>query len=735
MKKLFAYAIVFGMISVCFTLVPTTPVAGLSVIDNIGVTPMGIYPKDLAWNSDVTVALMVGNDNNGDGHCAAVYYADTNTWNMLALYPPGWAPGYTMEACVWSDTLAGGGAWACVGQARGIGTTSTFYIQAGTTDMQELPTPGTFPNNVLLEDVTTDNFGNLLVVGSGNADEVYFFRNSGGDWTYVANSDDPGFWNSCDYDYNNQRYYIAGEFDTLITLQYTEVVVDSTTQLFAHFVYGQTAEPGTSVSLKFNSNPALHPGANFGVILGSNTLLYSFTPVETAIHMEQPAMAPSMTFYDLAWNRNTWEEATFIGEISGNHTIYQYNSISDSFVAIYGQFGNPLYCVDYKPPSSPGWGMVLSGNGGMRININAFDIGTQIRVNSAFPHIFDINFWDQSSGFPGPSLLNQEVDVGSTYTFYLEGNYSVGGVDEWWSAAELELTAWYDEGHVFGASVPDGSFGTPDNRTRQFRVIFNPGANTSNLVYPMGFPGEFAIHSTFAHPNVFGGPGDYWHRVYINITFGLQTYAADGNTFVNVGAGDITDITQALDDPFSWDFNYSVYDSSFPSAREEAYEEFGIKQAVSIVAAGNPTGNAPPGSNNVPLTPDSTITYSSNAQYWVNVSIPDLLLNGVGPQNIPAGNVEIMNSNSWSATDGDISAWSAMPGVGNYLCVWGHVAGPTPLTPVLNGTQSAGPVVSDYTWFTGATYPDTTTLNWRVSVPAIPEGVYWATITFTVESI
>jgi len=141
-----------------------------------------------------------------------------------------------------------------------------------------------------------------------------------------------------------------------------------------------------------------------------------------------------------------------------------------------------------------------------------------------------------------------------------------------------------------------------------------------------------------------------------------------------------------------------------------------------------------PGSNNVPLGPDSTITYSSNTNYWVNVSVPNLLLNGVGPQNIPAANVEVMNANAWSATDSDIPAWTSMPGAGNYRCVWGHVAGPTPLSPVLNGTISAGPAVSDYTWMTGGTYPDWTTLNWRVSVPLIPEGVYWATITFTVES-
>ena len=57
-----------------------------------------------------------------------------------------------------------------------------------------------------------------------------------------------------------------------------------------------------------------------------------------------------------------------------------------------------------------------------------------------------------------------------------------------------------------------------------------------------------------------------------------------------------------------------------------------------------------------------------------------------------------------------------------------------PLAPVQNGTMSAARV-SDYTWATYGVYPGWTTVQWRVTVPAIPEGVYWATITFTVESI
>jgi len=155
---------------------------------------------------------------------------------------------------------------------------------------------------------------------------------------------------------------------------------------------------------------------------------------------------------------------------------------------------------------------------------------------------------------------------------------------------------------------------------------------------------------------------------------------------------------------------------------------------------GNPSGNAPPGSTNVSLSDPSQITYSSNTNYWVNVSIPDLLVNGAGPGFVPATDVTVINSNnlvSNAYSELNPAGWPmgrAFQAPNAVFCVWGNRSQVTQYMPVpTNGTTSFGPWGSDYNLYGNP--GGTTRLDWWVTVPAgTPEGIYWATITVTIDS-
>jgi uncharacterized repeat protein (TIGR01451 family) len=207
------------------------------------------------------------------------------------------------------------------------------------------------------------------------------------------------------------------------------------------------------------------------------------------------------------------------------------------------------------------------------------DNATQIQAADE-PHIFDIDMWDMNNPAPplgpGPSVLNTVVGVGSTYTFFVEANYTIGGVDLWASApVNLELAAWFDGGIVGSASTPpDPSWSSGTTRDQQFWLTYYGGIEIAMMNYPIGPPNEFSLHSWWEDPNVYAGSA---HRVFINVTFS-DAVEADGNGFVNGGAtlGQIWDKNSALNDPNSWDFTLEAYDSVQPTAKNYSYEEFGV---------------------------------------------------------------------------------------------------------------------------------------------------------------
>ncbi len=218
----------------------------------------------------------------------------------------------------------------------------------------------------------------------------------------------------------------------------------------------------------------------------------------------------------------------------------------------------------------------------------------------------------------------------------------------------------------------------------------------------------------------------------IPIYLGPQIRNADGNGF---GSGDLdynSDPNNALLDINSWDFEITVRDSANTSLASSSYGEFGINPHCDISVTGNPVGEAPPGTAATLLANPTHITYSANNDYWVNVSVTNLLENGVGPASISATDVEVQNSDPYATTgNSDISAQTYFPGPGIDMQVWGQPG--IPMNAPGNGTIATGPWVSDYN---AAMYGlnDYTQLDWWITVSAAtPEGVYYGDITITIE--
>jgi len=391
-----------------------------------------------------------------------------------------------------------------------------------------------------------------------------------------------------------------------------------------------------------------------------------------------------------------------------------------------------------KPPSSPKWLFIPFNSGGLRVNIPDKDQSGTVSFVSNQPQIFTVNVWKQSDVLR-PNLLNNQVDADSTYTFFIEGNYTVNGVD-FWSSLTINISAWYDNGAIGLASQPnDPTWNNSNYRTRQFNLTYSPSTGAS-MTYPLpiGAPSvrEFFIANYWADPTPHGADG-YTHYLYINVTFGPQTWAANGSGFLNGAAtgGATWDKTLALNDAGSWDMQVHMYDSSNLLLFNTSYEEFGIKQYASIISSSNPGGSAPPGTNSYFLGV-STLHYTSNTQYFVTVSIPNLHMNGdlLNPKLIPATNLYVRSYHSLRTGYSNISNTTSFPGPNSPLNIWGVGPAPgTPITAPFHGTESAGPLYSDYTAAATATSFEVTTFGWWIDVPvSVSAGAYSGTITITI---
>ncbi|KYK26282.1 MAG: hypothetical protein AYK23_03165 [Candidatus Proteinoplasmatales archaeon SG8-5] len=447
-------------------------------------------------------------------------------------------------------------------------------------------------------------------------------------------------------------------------------------------------------------------------------------------------------FTAASWD-NTGYNATFIGnDYPGNKgVIYSYYMGNYHVTMVPDQAntlsGHRLYGIDFKPGNYGIQTALISGASGFKFLASAIDQSTTILIDASYPNIFSIDMWAQTDP-ARTSTLNTQVNADANYTFFVEANYTLGNLDAW-NSVELNLSAWFDGGSLgILSDPPDASWSAANARTQQFQLYYNVANGTSWMHYPQGAPNEFSIQDVWLDPMIYGGPGEFRHHVYINVTFMHQTTSANGNNFLNGPAfgGRIWEKNDALNDPSTWDFRVGVYDVGNTGAVNYSYEEFGINDLVAISVTGNPTLNAPPGTASTLMNNPSQITYSTNAPYWVNVSlVGDLLRGGVGPDFVPTTDIAVRNANvNATASYSEIPVSGgpvnfAGPGLANELCIWGtDMPPPTPLIEPLNGTTACGPWSSNYN---GASV---TQVDWWAAVPIVPEGNYWTTITIRIET-
>ncbi len=398
--------------------------------------------------------------------------------------------------------------------------------------------------------------------------------------------------------------------------------------------------------------------------------------------------------------------------------------------------------VSVKGWTSPSSGLIVGSSGAVGSYLSSSDGETTITVNAAFPHMYTIDMW-KTSDAGETSTLNARVDAEETYTFYTEINYTIGGTDELFDVGNVnntfvDLTAWFDDGDDSTSLIPPAS--DDDRRTRKFVARFyegtaGTGGVSGSIIYPDTTTNEILLDGVGCS-GPFGGDDRY--GVWINVTFGAQMRAADGQNFAFGAAGDIFDSNQAFDDDDSWNFQMEVYDNDFPGATNSTYEEFGIFMATNITVSNNPSVNAPPGSVSMPFDSNSLITYSANIPYYVNVSIERLNLTTDDSKFIPASNVNVSLVDAYPAgfdlepyTEIN-STWGAagrpFAAANTEYMVWGNTSQATELVPAPNnGTAAHGPIYSNFDGY-GATE-----VSWWVSVPGgTDEGIYQATITFKI---
>lgn len=737
MKKIVATLLVSAMVCVSFVMGVSVNVQGSQFMEefSVGWDFNEFTPNDLAWNDAGTICVVVGSYGPVPGsHMptnAWAYFTGTKTWTPLTM--PTTAQ--TLFGVCYSQ--ANGKFWLC---GDNVGSpTSSIYTFDGTF-IDEPMGVGYGRWTGLANDIAADDCGGVVFVGHdlSNYGYMVYWYSVASDYYELTAMDGTMncFLNSVTYDADLGMFYTAGTWITSGTFWYTDYCPLGPASNFYPDASGFSGTcPGGFNSIDWN------PANGIGLVTGDMGVYKVYNPGSApgSIAMIWDTVALSLSgehYRDVSWDTDGYREAAIVGYVS-THSAYwrYYTPTPDPLVATghlvlsYEAPGAPLYCVAIKPPASPKWAFVPLSGGGIKFNIMQKDQGTTVNINAAFPHIFSMDFREAATGI---SRLNQQVDVDSIYTFVIEANYTVGGVEHW-NDVNLNITAWYDEGITGIAAGPPAIYDV-NNRTRQFSLLYNASTSWSGCVYPIGAPNEFFWVDT----NQVGPIGvlDRHYFVYINVSFEAQTWAATGLMNAPVG-GYIWDRNFALNDAVSWDFMARVYDRNL-GASNESYEEFGVKEAVSIAVAGNPTGNAPPGTNGVVLAPTSQITYSANCNYTVNVSIPNLYLNGiVGPFFIPATNMSVRNIESQAINTTSEIPWPVyFLGPGIERLVWGNLSNPGPgpigpwdeLNPPYNGTTANGPYGSNFN-----TYVGPTEVQWWANVQAgIPEGTYWAVITFTI---
>ncbi|MCK5310026.1 MAG: hypothetical protein KAJ64_05205 [Thermoplasmata archaeon] len=741
LKKSFAIATVVAMLSVSFAVgVSISVQGGTSFLESTDVPWLIEFtPNDIAWDSSGSVAIVVGTNSSAPGTNAYVYDYKGDAWHDM-VQPDTYMQ--AMNGVCWDQVRS---QFWLVGSVVGAETSSVYTWAPGEPNvdlLQDYPLTGNFYG------VSTDTWGNPMV--AGYYQDVYYLNVDTTIWHNILEFDTPIIQNhilySIDYNWNDHRFYMVGEY---------WLISRGSGNGYAAMYYSDPADGGPldgAVSkiyhddttelafLKYFNSINWNTPGNYALVVGSAIYKLEPGPVWTEIKEEEYIAdgGDHLTEYtDVSWDTDGYGEAAIVGvrwSVGNGFYSYYWRYVPSTTGLL-----DPLEisqidsanCVDFKPPSSPKLPMVPMASGGIIVNVQATDPFTTITANAVFPKLWWIGFNDSLMN----SEMDQQVPVDDNYYFTLQGNYSQG-----WANVEVVVQAWYDNGAAPSVYPAENEA----NRDLAFTIVYEPVGPSTTLTYPTLPDLEITVGAA-VDTELFDFCDN--HTVEIPIWLGPQIRSATYGGVAPIGPLFDQIPGNALNNIESWDFNVTIRDAVQTTASNTSYGEFGIQEAVSILVAGNPAGNAPPGTNDNMMNNPSLITYSSNADHWVNVSLEHLWLNGniLSGFNIPVTDVSVANSN-WIAsqpytelnlTDCPTGRAFVGEGLANGWCVWGNRSEITQYNPApANGTTAFGPFGSNYNaaWV-GALGASTTQLDWWVDVQAgKPEGIYFATITITIDS-
>ncbi|MDD4308373.1 MAG: hypothetical protein PHU53_06160 [Thermoplasmata archaeon] len=706
-KKLMSIAIVFGMLAVSFAMVIPNNAKASFIEMSAAPWPATFTPNDVAWDDTGKFCLVVGTETDlGTPGLSNAWKYDgyTDTWTAVTGAPRA----QILTSACWDK---GGDLFWAVG---GAGVTSVY-------DMPKYNFAFAIPGVTLtmaLNAVEADLTGNILAGGPGGVlqafnkvDNVWYDHSVGLNWM------------TKDISFNTAAgIFIVAAYDT--SLSHAGILYTDTVPLGS----ATTAYIGTlSATIIDLKAIAWNPVTDYALAVGSGVFKITYDTLPVFMVSTIMAEGTGNLFNDVEWDTDGYNEAAIVGQNNiPRATYWRFYNTNPTMIWAHQDAAYPAYtCVSIKPPASPKVVFIPFGMGLVNGNIQEFDQSTRITANAVFPKLHWIGFNDTLFA----NRMDQQVIVDADYVFTLQANYSEG-----WDNCQAEVWAWYDNGltGLGGSTYP----AAPDATTRNlaFRITYFAVNDTAWVWYPItalevtvGVPQDI---DWFA-PNA--DPTQNHHRVRIPVWFGNQIRSATYGGVAPAGPDYSPDPDVALNNVDSWDFNVTVRDSNNPTALATSYGEFGIQSAVSLSVTGNPSGNAPPGTTDNPMTAPSRIVYSSNAEYFVNVSIPNLYMNGVigAPDFIPAIDVSIQNTHvDVNAGNSDFSVQTHITGANTNMYVWGAPLD-VGIPPANNGLVSAGPIMTDYTTPLAAW----TDLNWWVDVaPGTAEGIYWGVITISIEN-